>query len=153
MKVRDLLTSDVKSCRADTDLATAATTMWDYDCGVVPIVNDECKVIGMLTDRDICIAAATRSTSPSNIRARDAMSGEVNACRPEDDVRSVLKTMREQRVHRLPVIDQDERLVGIISMNDLVARAECRKGADVPGEEFLDTLKAICAHSTTAVPA
>jgi len=151
MRVKDLLTAEVKSCTADTDLATAATIMWDHDCGVVPVVNDERRVIGMITDRDICIAAATRSTSPSNIRVRDVISGEVYACRPEDDVRTALRIMREQRIRRLPVIDQQERLAGIISMNDLVARADCRKGPDVPGEEFLDTLKSICRHSTAGV--
>lgn len=153
MVVRNLLTSDVKSCSPDTDLATAAKIMWDHDCGVVPVVNDERKVIGILTDRDICIAAATRSMSPSSIRARDVMSGEVYACSPEDDVRTALRTMRQQRVRRLPVIDQQERLAGIISMNDLVARTECRKGAEVPGEEFLETLRSICAHSTAEVTA
>jgi CBS-domain-containing membrane protein len=61
--------------------------------------------------------------------------------------------MREQRVRRLPVIDRDERLAGIVSMNDLVSGAECRKGADVPGEEFLETLKAICEHARSTASA
>jgi CBS domain-containing protein len=151
MTVKDFLTPDVKSCRADTDLGAVATIMWDSDCGVVPVVNDECNVIGMITDRDICIAAATRSTSPSNLRVKDVMSGDVYSCSPEDDVRTALKVMRERRIRRLPVVDRDERLVGIISMNDLVAGAECRKGADVPGEEFLDTLKVICGRSTATI--
>jgi CBS domain-containing protein len=79
------------------------------------------------------------------------MSGDVYSCSPEDDVRTALKVMRERRIRRLPVVDRDERLVGIISMNDLVAGAECRKGADVPGEEFLDTLKVICGRSTATI--
>jgi CBS domain-containing protein len=127
--------------------------MWDNDCGVVPIVDAERNVIGLVTDRDICIAAATRSTSPSNIRARDVMSRDVYAIRAEDEVRGALRIMREQRVRRLPVLDDQDRLVGIISLNDLVARADCRKGADVPGEEFLETMKAICAHSAAPVSA
>lgn len=153
MIVKEVLTSDVKSCSADTDLATAAKIMWDGDCGVVPVVNDERNVIGVITDRDICIAAATRSASPADIRVRDVMSGEVHACALGDDVRVALNTMKEQRVRRLPVLDGQERLAGIISMNDLVMRAACRAGADVSGEEFLATLKAICAHSREAVPA
>lgn len=153
MTVKDLMTSDVKSCSADTDLATAAKIMWDCDCGIVPVVNEEYKVIGMITDRDVCIAAATRSTTPANIRVREVMSGDVYPCSQDDDVRAALKTLKERRVRRLPVLDQRERLVGIVSMNDLVARAECRKGADVPGEEFLETLKSICTHSAAAVAA
>lgn len=153
MTVKELVTSDVKSCSADTDLATAAKIMWDGDCGVVPVVNDQRNVIGMITDRDICIAAATRSASPADIRVRDVMSGEVHACALGDEVQVALNTMKEHRVRRLPVLDGQERLAGIISMNDLVMRADCRTRADVSGEEFLGTLKSICAHSREAVPA
>ena len=153
MIVRDFMTTGVKSCTADTDLGTAATMMWDGDCGVVPVINDEQNVVGMITDRDICIAAATRGTSPANIRVRDVISGDVYACAPDDDVTTALQIMREQRVRRLPVIDRDERLAGIVSMNDLVTGAECRKGADVPGEAFLATLKAICEHARPTVSA
>jgi CBS domain-containing protein len=147
MTAKNLMTPDVKSCSADADLATVAKIMWDCDCGIVPVVNEERKVIGMITDRDICIAAATRSTAPANIRAREVMSGHVHKCFSEADVSTVLTTMKERRVRRLPVLDQQERLVGIISMSDLVTRADYRSGADVPGEKFLATLKSICVHS------
>jgi CBS-domain-containing membrane protein len=153
MTAKDLMTSNVKSCTAETDLATVAKIMWDCDCGAVPVVNEERKVIGMITDRDICIASATRSTTPSNLRVRDVMADHVYTCFLEDDVRTVLKTMKGQRVRRLPVLDQQQRLAGIISMNDLVVRAACRPDADVPGEEFLSTLRSICQHSAAAVAA
>ena len=153
MIVQDFMTTGVRSCTADTDLGTVATMMWDGDCGVVPVINDEQNVVGMITDRDICIAAATRGTSPSNIRVRDVMSGDVYTCVPDDDVRTALKIMRERRVRRLPVIDRDERLAGIVSINDLVTGAGCRRGADVPGEEFLQTMKAICEHARPTVSA
>jgi CBS domain-containing protein len=153
MILHDLLTSSVKSCSPDTDLAAAAKMMWDGDCGAVPVVDEDRHVVGMITDRDICIAAATRATAPSNIRARDVMSTDVHTCRSDDDVRSALKTMKEQRVRRLPVVDEQQRLVGIVSLNDLVAHAECRKGADVPGEEFLETMKAIGTHAAATIAA
>jgi CBS domain-containing protein len=153
MTVKDFVTSDVRSCTGDSDLATAAKIMWDCDCGVVPVVNDEHEVIGMITDRDICIAAATRSASPSDIRVRDVITGKVHRCALEDDIRVPLRTMREQRVRRLPVLDRQDRLVGILSLNDLVTRAENRKGADVPSEVLLETLKSICTHSREAVTA
>jgi CBS domain-containing protein len=70
MTVREVTSRDVKSCSPDTDLATAAKIMWDCDCGVVPIVNEERKVVGMLTDRDICIEAATRASRPTDLQAR-----------------------------------------------------------------------------------
>ena len=153
MIVRDYMTTRVKSCTADTDLGTVATMMWDGDCGVVPVISDNQNVVGMITDRDICIAAATRGTSPSNIQVRDVMSGDVFACVPDDDVRTALKIMRDQRVRRLPVIDRDERLAGIVSLNDLATGAECREGANVPGDAFLETLKAICEHTRPTVTA
>jgi CBS domain-containing protein len=147
MTAKNLMTSNVKWCSADADLATVAKIMWDCDCGIVPVVNEERKVVGMITDRDICIAAATRSTAPESIRVREVMSGHIHKCFSEDDVSTVLTTMKERRVRRLPVLDQQERLVGIISMNDLVPRADCRAGAAVPAEEFLATLTSICGHS------
>jgi CBS domain-containing protein len=153
MTAKDLMTSNVKSCSADANLATVAKIMWDCDCGTVPVVNEERKVIGMITDRDICIAAATRSTAPVNIRVREVMSGRVHNCFSEDNVSTVLKTMKERRVRRLPVLDRQEHLVGIISMNDLVARADRHSGANVPGDEFLATLKSICEHSVAPVRA
>jgi CBS domain-containing protein len=150
MTAKDLMTSNVKSCSADANLAAVAKIMWDCDCGTVPVVNEQRKVIGMITDRDICIAAATRSTAPVNIRVREVMSGRVHNCFSEDNVSTVLKTMKERRVRRLPVLDRQEHLVGIISMNDLVARADRHSGANVPGDEFLATLKSICGHSVAA---
>lgn len=147
MTIKELMTSNVKACDAETNLATVATMMWDGDCGAIPVVNEERHVVGMITDRDICIAAATRSASPSDLRVREAMSDRLYACRSTDDVQAALRTMKEQRVRRLPVLDQQGHLAGIISINDLVAEAGLRRGAEVPGEELLETLKSICAHS------
>jgi CBS domain-containing protein len=152
MLVKDLMTANVKSCTEDTDLATAAKMMWDGDCGIVPVLNDDRRIAGAITDRDICIAAATRSMRPADIPARDVMSRNVATCSQDDDIRTALGMLKERRVRRLPVVDEKGRLVGILSMNDLAGRAECRRGAEVTGEEFLDALKAISAHhATTAV--
>jgi len=153
MIVKDIAAFDVKSCGPDTDLATAAKIMWDCDCGIVPVVNEERKVIGMVTDRDICIAAATRAARPSDIRVNDVMAREVATCGIDDDVQVALRTMKDARVRRLPVVDAQEHLAGVISMNDLVMRAECRPGADVPGNAFLEVMKAICAHTHETVAA
>ena len=153
MNVKEVMTTDVQTCRPETNLAEVARTMWDADCGVVPILDGERSLVGVITDRDICIAAATRSTSPADIRTQEVMSGTVFTCRQDDDVRDALQIMRDRRVRRLPVLGDREELVGIVSLNDLVAAAACRRAADVPGEEFLETLKAICAHSRAPVTA
>jgi CBS domain-containing protein len=151
MTVSDLAKFDVKVCSPETDLASAAKIMWDCDCGVVPVVDKDRKVVGMLTDRDICIAAATRAAKPSDVQVIDVMSREVASCGTQDDVQVALKTMRTRRVRRLPVVDSNDRLAGIISLNDLVVRASCRPKADLPGEALLDTLRTICAHTREAV--
>jgi CBS domain-containing protein len=153
MTVKELQTSDVKSCDRNTDLATVAKMMWDGDCGAVPVVNEDRKVIGMITDRDICIAAATRSKRPSELRAGDVISSSngIHACRPEDDVRVAMRTMRKHRVRRLPVVDQQQRLRGIVSINDLAINASSTLPDSVPAQEFLETLQAICAHEKALV--
>jgi CBS domain-containing protein len=148
MKVKELMSTDVKSCTPETDLATVARMMWDGDCGIIPVVDGQRHITGVITDRDICIAAATRSLDPAQIRAGDAMTRNVTTCLEDDDPRSALQALKEHRVRRLPVVNRQDRLVGVLSLNDLVRRAECRQGIGVPGEEFLETLRVICAHPT-----
>jgi CBS domain-containing protein len=146
MKVKELMSTDVKTSREDADLSTVTRLMWEGDCGIIPIVNDDRQVVGVVTDRDICIAAATRSTHPAGLRVRDVMSRSVTTCSDTDDVRVALAALKDRRLRRLPVVDRQRRLVGVISLADLVTRAEFRRDADVPGEEFLKALKTISAH-------
>jgi CBS-domain-containing membrane protein len=153
MIVKQLMSADVKSCREDTDLATAAKLMWDGDCGIVPVVDGDRHVVGVITDRDICIAAATRAMTPASIRAQDVMSRDISTCSANADVRDALSMLKERRVRRLPVLDDHDRLAGVISMNDLAARAEWRRGAEVPGDEFLETFRVICTHTSALTAA
>jgi CBS domain-containing protein len=153
MTVRELQTSNVKTVSPDTDLAVVAKLMWEGDCGAVPVVTDDRKVIGMITDRDICIAAATRSKPPAEIRAGEVISTNhgVHAVKPDDDVRTALRTMRKHKVRRLPVVDREQRLAGIVSINDLAINASPSLPDSVPAQEFLETFQAICAHEKHAV--
>jgi CBS domain-containing protein len=86
MKVRDLMTTDVKSCSSDTNLAAAASRMWEGDCGALPVVDDDGKFIGMITDRDICMAVATRPRLASDILVGEVTSGAIYVCHPTDEV-------------------------------------------------------------------
>ena len=88
MKVRDVMTSDVRTCRPETNLADAVRHMWDGDCGALPVVNDEGRVTGMITDRDICIAVATRGRSADRIAVREVTQGHAYTCLAEDDSHS-----------------------------------------------------------------
>jgi CBS domain-containing protein len=150
MKVKDLMAKNVKSCREGNDLATVAQMMWEGDCGIVPVVDDQSRVVGVITDRDICIAAATRSLDPASISAREAMSRNIATCSEDADLRSALSTLKDRRIRRLPVVNRQNQLVGVLSLNDLVGQTECRQGASIPGEEFLSTLRIICAHPAHA---
>jgi CBS domain-containing protein len=152
MKVKEIMTSDVKCCTPETNLAAVAKIMWEDDCGVVPITDNQGKVIGVITDRDICIAAATRSRPEGEIPVAEVISTTVHACAAGDDVRATLATMKRQQVRRLPVLGTDGHLVGIVSINDIARQAGRRDiGADISAQEVLETFTSIGAPATTAV--
>ncbi len=151
MEVQDVMTKNVKSCWPESSLAQAAALMWDYDFGVLPVIDDRDRVMGLITDRDIAIAAATKGRPTSEITVSEVMSGKVYACAPDEDVKSALKTMRREKVRRLPVIGYDGTLAGILSINDVVLRAEEARVGQAPEisyEDVASTLKAISEHSS-----
>jgi CBS domain-containing protein len=140
------MTSNVAACSPDTNLSAAAGLMWHYDCGVIPVIDGNQKVVGVITDRDICIATAMRNRPASQIAVSEVISGEVFACAPEDDVSEALAIMQRNRVLRLPVVDQGGTLQGILSMTDIVLRAEDgrkRAGDGISYSEVIDTRKVI----------
>ncbi|HET8580241.1 MAG TPA: CBS domain-containing protein [Nitrospiraceae bacterium] len=149
MKVRDIMTRDVQCCGPDTNLAVAAKMMWDSDCGVLPVLNVEGRVLGVITDRDICVAVATRNKLASEITVWEPVTGKACTCRDTDDIHTTLDIMKREKVRRLPVVDEDGLLQGMLSMNDLVLNAEETKGKKAPALSFEDvmyTLKVIGAH-------
>jgi CBS domain-containing protein len=130
----------------ETNLATVVSMMWDTDCGIVPVVNQDGHVIGILTDRDISMAVATRGRLASDISVWDACSGQVAMCHVEDDVRDALKTMATRRVRRLPVVNAEGILQGMLSITDLIYHAEEGEEGYTPPisyEDVILTLKAI----------
>ena len=152
MKVAELMVEEVTACSPDDALNRAAQIMWENDCGCVPVVDRAARLIAMLTDRDVCMAAYTRGGTLKEIKVSAAMSSELFACRPDDDLLEAQKMMREQQVRRIPVSDDSGRLVGILSLND-VARAIARK--TVTKTAAADTLVKICAphaHPDAAKP-
>ena len=149
MKVHDVMTEDVKTCRPETNLAAAAAIMWENDCGALPIVADGEKAIGMITDRDVAIALGTRNMQAAEIPVKEVMSGKLFAASPDDDIHAALKLMRKEKVHRLPVIDSQGKLQGILSLNDVALHAMHPNGKTTPAlnyEDVVSTLKAVCEH-------
>jgi CBS domain-containing protein len=149
MKVQDIMTSDVQCCGPDTNLAVAAKMMWDSDCGALPVLNVQGRVMSMITDRDICMATATKNKPASDITVWETVSGKAHTCQLTDDVHTALDIMKREKVRRLPVVDEDGVLQGIVAMNDFVLLAGEAKGGKAPAlsyEDVIRTMKAISAH-------
>jgi CBS domain-containing protein len=129
--------------------------MWEHDCGLIPVLDDTDKVTGVITDRDICIALSTRDRQPSKITAGEITTTPAFVCSPDDDIQTALVTMSRERLHRLPVVNKERGLVGVLSINDLLLQAEkgLSKRQGISYEDVVQTLQAICAHSTRTVHA
>ena len=154
MKVKDVMTPNATAIWLTESLADAAKLMWENDCGVLPIIKDGRKVIGMITDRDICMAAAMRDRNPSGISVEEVMTGQVYAVKPEDNIDQALQTMQEHKIRRLPVVSSEGELEGILSMNDVVLNARDSEGAATDSIHYGDVVKtyqAICQHPVPAV--
>src|SRR5260221_12493911 len=119
MKVKDIMSRSVETCAPDTDLAAAAMTMWRRDCGVVPVADTQGKVVGVITDRDICMAVATRHRPPEQVQVRELVSGKLHTVRPEDDIKTAMETMRKEQIRPLPVVQRDGTIAGMLSISDL----------------------------------
>ena len=143
MNVAELMVRSVSTCRPDDSLAEAARQMWEHDIGVLPVVDGDGRVAGMITDRDICMATYMRGEPPAAIPVGSVMSTEVFACAPNDALIEAEEVMRSRRVRRLPVIDANGALVGILSLNDLAREARRERGRaarKLGGEEVTETL-------------
>jgi CBS domain-containing protein len=126
--------------------------MWEGDCGAVPVTDERDIVVGVITDRDICIAAATRPRTEGEIPVKEVITKALYTCAPNDDVRVALETMKVRKVRRLPVVEQGGRLVGIVSIHDIALQSRSR-GADVSADSVLDAFIAITAPAQVPVTA
>ena len=154
MNVGQVMTHKVQACRPQDSLNIPAKLMWDNNCGSVAVVGDG-RVVGMLTDRDICMAVYTQGQRLNDIEVSSAMSKKLFSCRPEDTLATAEKIMRADRIRRLPIIDGDGHLVGILSLDDIAREAgrpgEGERRAEITADEVCDTLSAICGRPAQAV--
>lgn len=157
MAISDLMSRNVATCMADDRLDVPAKLMWDLDIGCVPVLDAQRRVVGILTDRDICMASFTQGKAPQHVFVREAMAREVYSCLPDDNLAEAEDIMRRRRVRRLPVVDLDGCLVGLISLNDLAresARQQTRVQRELTAVDVSATLAAICQprHPITLPP-
>ena len=132
MKVGELMTPDVEIVAPDDTLHTAARMMADLDTGALPVGEND-RLVGMITDRDITIRAVAEGRDPDKAKVRDAMSEQIRFCFEDEDTQEVGRKMSDWAVRRLPVLNRDKRLVGIVSLGDLAtggAEEESRKALE-----------------------
>lgn len=143
MQLNEVMNQPVVVCPANATLDEAARLMWEQDCGIIPVVADDGRLIGVVTDRDICMSAYTQGRALTDIPVTTAMARMVVAGHEGDQIESAEQLMQDNQIRRLPVIDGEGRPVGMVSLNDLarfVAQAR-RASAD---RDLVQTLAAIC---------
>lgn len=137
MKIRDVMHCGAKWCDVSTPLADIAELMAREDIGAVPIGEND-RLVGMITDRDIACRAVGRGLDCNQVRAGDILSGELVYCREDQDMTEVLEMMEDRQIRRVPVINEDKRLVGMLSMGDLAHT--------VPVQQSAEFAAAVSAH-------
>ena len=143
MNVKDIMKREVATCAPENDLQSVIDVMRDRDCGFLPVVDSHGIVVGVITDRDVCLAGGTRHRPLGRVSARETMSHPVFSCFAEENVKVVLETMATHRVRRLPVLNKSGHLEGILSMDDIVS-APARRGSPT-ADEIVAALKGIYA--------
>ena len=157
MKVQQLMTRTVRTCTPDDSLAAAARIMWDQDCGCVPVVSGgdgQPTLVGMITDRDICMAAYTQGQTLPATKVKSAMTAAPSlcTCRPTDSVSVALGVMRTNQLHRLPIVDAADHLVGLLSLADVAREAthSGQKTGEVSAATVAETIEGIVQPRSAA---
>lgn len=145
MKIKSIMSTDVKFIHVNSSLNDAACLMWDKDCGALPVLDND-AVVGMITDRDIAMAAYLQGGLISHLQVKNAMSSNVHFVNEEASLETALNIMRENRVRRLPVLDDHQKLVGIVAINDIVREHQSSRGKAIRAEQVMGAIAGICSH-------
>ena len=147
MRVEQFMSHDVIVCLPGDAINRAAELMWNHNCGFLPVVRDQTSRVlaGVITDRDVAMAAYTQGKTLSAIPVSLAMARAVTVCYPNDDIGTAEALMRLKQVHRLPVIDSAGRVVGVMSLNDIArgAPSEAHDRTKETGRDVAETLAVI----------
>lgn len=143
MRVKNAMTKEVRYCVPSDPAPKAASIMRDEDTGIVPVVDEESrKVVGVVTDRDLCMSIVAEARDPGAVTVESCMTTNLVTCSSGDSVQKATELMRDNQVRRVPVVDGDGRLQGIVSMADLVSRGEIKM------TETHETLKKVSAPTS-----
>lgn len=143
MKVQDVMMGTPASCSPETNLGAATEILWTRNCGILPLIDAQRKLVGVVTDRDVCVALGTRNRLPGDVTVAEVASGKIYSCQAQDDIRAALETMARQKVRRLPVLDGSGALVGILSMDNVVLHAESGSGGRAPELGYSDVVNTL----------
>lgn len=122
MKCKELMTPNPRFCSPEATSSDAARIMRDEDVGIVPVVDENKKLVGVVTDRDLCVGVVAEERHPREVKVSECMSEELVTCKPEEDVGKAEELMKEYQVRRIPVVDDQGRIVGIISQADIALK-------------------------------
>lgn len=153
MRVRDVMNTPARSVAPDDTLHKATREMWTHACGAVAVLGESGRVVGMLTDRDVCLAAMIQEDTLENLSVASAMSPVVQTCSADDGLRAAEDLMRKHHIRRLPVLGDDGELVGMLSIDDLAVVAALHKGereAGLTPDDIALTLAAVAAPRAQA---
>jgi len=121
--VRDLMSASPQRCVPSHSLNDVARLMWEHDCGCVPVVDEFERVVGILTDRDVCVGAYTQGKALAEIPVSSVCSTEVRTCKADDPIDRAQALMMHHQVRRLPVVSDDGCLIGVLSLSDIAQHA------------------------------
>lgn len=147
MNISTIMNSNVHACRMEDTLEAAARRMWENDLGCLPVLNSSDDIVGMITDRDICMAAYTQGLALRDIHVTSAMSGNVFFTTPDETIQEAESKMSEFGVRRLPVLNEQHKIVGVVTLSDLAREAQREKGLKqqaVSAQDVTGTLALIC---------
>jgi CBS domain-containing protein len=142
MRIKDIMSHPAVTCPVDSTADAPARLMWEFDCGVIPLVDAGGRLAGIVTDRDLCMASLTQAKPLQEIQTSSAMARDVASCAPEESIEAAEATMRASQVRRIPVVDGEQRPIGVLSMNDL-ARQAARGKKNGLDREFVHTLAVV----------
>lgn len=149
--VSRVMTHNVKTCRSSDSLAYAAAVLWDEDLGVLPVVSHDGHVVGMLTDRDICMAAYTQGSSLHDLPVSIAMSRGVHSCSVDDTLQGVANSIAQYQVRRMPVLSVEGRLIGIITLGDLNRFAASLPESELANRVILRLLSSVTQRRNSRI--
>lgn len=151
MKVADIMICNPAVCHRKTNLLEATTLMCQHNCGALPILDEHESVIGLITDRDICMVLGTRNQRATEVTVGEIATSKHFTCDPQDDIHVALHSMYRNRVRRLPVVDGDGHLKGILSIDDIVVNAQWSETHEVD-LNFSDVIRVLKRITYPAKP-